>query len=168
MSIEARAAKFFHMSDDVWQRHANPWSVWTRYLCLPLLCLAVWSRTWIGWLSLIPIALICLWIWLNPRVFSKPKTKNNWASKAVLGERVLLKHPKSDIPDHHKTSIAILKLVTSIGFLLAVSGLVFFHAWLTILGTVITIIGKTWFLDRMVRLYQDLGKEKEEYQSWLY
>ncbi len=41
MGIEDRAAKFFQMSDSVWERHANPWSVWTRYPCLPLLALAV-------------------------------------------------------------------------------------------------------------------------------
>jgi hypothetical protein len=119
-------------------------------------------------MCIIPITVICLWIWLNPRVFGKPKSTNNWASKAVLGERILLKHPKSDIPSHHKTSIGILKLTTFIGFLLAVSGLVFLHIWLTILGTVITILGKSWFLDRMVWLYQDLSAESKEYQSWLY
>ncbi len=92
MSIESRAAKLFQMSDDVWERHANPWSVWTRYPCLPLLAIAIWSRVWIGWVSLLPIALICVWIWINPRVFGKPKSTRNWASKAVLGERALLAH----------------------------------------------------------------------------
>ena len=168
MSIENTTEKLFQMSEEVWQRHSNPWSVWTRYPCLPLLCFAVWSRAWIGWMCIIPITVICLWIWLNPRVFGKPKSTNNWASKAVLGERILLKHPKSDIPSHHKTSIGILKLITFIGFLLAVSGLVFLHIWLTILGTVITILGKSWFLDLMVCLYQDLSAESKEYQSWLY
>jgi hypothetical protein len=41
-------------------------------------------------------------------------------------------------------------------------------SWLAILGVVITILGKTWFLDRMVWLYQDLCAENSEYQSWLY
>jgi len=168
MSIEKTTEKLFQMSDEVWKRHANPWSVWTRYSCLPLLCFAVWSRIWIGWMCLVPIIAVCLWIWLNPRVFGKPNSTHNWASKAVLGERVLLKHPKSEIPSHHQTAIGILKLVTFIGFLLAVYGLVVLHSWLTILGTAITILGKTWFLDRMVWLYQDLCAENSEYQSWLY
>jgi hypothetical protein len=72
------------------------------------------------------------------------------------------------MPSHHQTAIGILKLVTFIGFLLAVCGLVIVHAWLTIVGTVITILGKTWFLDRMVWLYQDLCAESSEYKSWLY
>ena len=162
MTIERTTEKLFHMSDEVWQRHTNPWSVWTRYSCLPLLSLAVWSRVWIGWLCLIPIFAVCLWAWLNPRVFGKPSSTNNWASKAVLGERVLLKHPKSEIPSHHRTAIGILKSIISIGFLLAVYGLVDLHPWLAILGTVIVILGKTWFLDRMVWLYQDLCAENSE------
>ena len=119
-------------------------------------------------MCLVPIIAVCLWIWLNPRVFGKPHSTHNWASKALLGERVLLKHPKSEIPSHHQTAIGVLKLVTFIGFLLAVYGLVVLHSWLAILGTVITILGKTWFLDRMVWLYQDLCVENSEYQSWLY
>ena len=168
MSIEKTTEKLFHMSDQVWERHANPWSVWTRYSCLPLLCFAVWSRVWIEWMCLVPIIAVCLWLWLNPRVFKKPNSTHSWASKAVLGERLLLKHPKSEIPSHHQTAIGVIKLVTFIGFLLAVYGLVVLHSWLAILGTVVTILGKTWFLDRMVWLYQDLRTENSEYQSWLY
>ncbi len=119
-------------------------------------------------MCLVPILAVCLWMWLNPRVFGKPRSTKNWASKAVLGERVWLEHPKSEIPGHHLMAISILKVVTSLGFLLAVYGLVVLHLWLAILGTVIVILGKTWFLDRMVWLYQDLYLERREYQSWLY
>ena len=168
MSIESTTEKLFQMSEEVWQKHANPWSVLTRYSCLPLLCFAAWSRVWIGWMCVIPIFLVCLWIWINPRVFSKPKSTNNWASKAVLGERVLLKQTQKDLPNHHRAAINTLKLITFIGFLLAISGLVILHPWLVILGTIITIIGKTWFLDRMVWLYQDMSAVNEEYQRWLY
>jgi hypothetical protein len=111
---------------------------------------------------------VCVWIWLNPRVFGKPNSTHNWASKAVFGERVLLKHPKSEIPSHHRTAIGILKLIIFLGFMLAVCGLIVLHSWLAILGIVITILGKTWFLDRMVWLYQDLHAENSEYECWLY
>ncbi|MCW5212253.1 hypothetical protein VU04_05025 [Desulfobulbus sp. TB] len=80
----------------------------------------------------------------------------------------MIKHPKSEIPSHHQTAIGILKIVIFIGFLSAVYGLLILHSWLAILGTIITILGKTWFLDRMVWLYQDLSTENSEYQSWLY
>lgn len=168
MSLEQATGRLFRMSDEVWERHANPWSVWTRFPCLPLLCIAVWARVWIGWLCLVPIVAIGVWIWLNPRVFRKPVTTDHWASKAVLGERILLRHPKSDIPGHHLAALRNLQLVTFAGFLLAVYGLVVLHPWIALLGTVITILGKTWFLDRMVWLYLDLSKDNSEYRSWLY
>ena len=168
MGIEKVAARFFQMSDEVWERHANPWSVWTRYPCLPLLALAVWSRVWIGWMSLLPIALICLWTWLNPRVFRKPGSTDHWASRAVLGERVLLNHSKSEIPSHHLRTIGILNPITFAGFLLAIYGLAILDAGLAVFGTIFTILGKTWFLDRMVWLFQDMSEANDEYRSWLY
>lgn len=160
--------KTFAMTDEVWARHANPWSVWTRYACLPLLALAIWSRDWIGYYSLAPIAIVCLWTWLNPRFFSKPLTTKHWASKAVLGERVWLQHPKDQIPEHHHRAIRILNIITFAGFILAIIGLVQLALWPTIFGIIITMLGKSWFLDRMVWLYQDLKDENEIYQSWLY
>ncbi|WP_353571611.1 DUF6653 family protein [Candidatus Albibeggiatoa sp. nov. BB20] len=156
MSFEQKTAKWFRMSNEVWERHANPWSVWTRYSGLPLLIMAVWSRVWISWWSLIPIALVITWIWINPRLFSKPQSTNNWASKAVLGERILLEH--TAIPIHHLTTLKVLKLIMMIGTVLTIYGLIMLHFCLTILGVVIVILGKSWFLDRMVWLYQDLGQ----------
>lgn len=168
MGLARWAEKLFQMSDDVWQRHANPWSVWTRYSCLPLLAIAIWSRVWIGWLSLIPILVVCLWTWLNPRVFKKPPTTNHWASKAVLGERIMLKHPKNEIPAHHNRAITVLNALTFFASFVAVYGLVVLHPWFAIFGILITMIGKTWFLDRMVWLFHDLQDSREEYQAWLY
>ena len=168
MGIEKFAAKFFQMSDGVWARHANPWSVWTRYLCLPLLALAVWSRVWIGWMSVLLFGLVCLWIWFNPRVFGKPRFTHHWASRAVLGERVLLKHPKTEVPAHHQRAISALNFLTFSGFAMAIYGLVELNAAATVFGTIVTMLGKTWFLDRMVWLYQELAAENAEYSSWLY
>ena len=62
-------AQAFAMSDEVWARHANPWSVWTRFSILPLLVAAIWSRVWIGRWALLPTAAVVLWAWLNPRLF---------------------------------------------------------------------------------------------------
>jgi hypothetical protein len=50
-------ADAFRMTDDVWRRHANPWSVYTRFAAIPPLIMAIWSRTWIGLWCLLPIAL---------------------------------------------------------------------------------------------------------------
>ena len=37
MTFEARIARLFAMDEATWARHANPWSVWTRFTALPLL-----------------------------------------------------------------------------------------------------------------------------------
>ncbi|OUS34291.1 hypothetical protein A9R01_08350 ['Osedax' symbiont bacterium Rs2_46_30_T18] len=168
MNMEKKSARFFNMTQEVWERHANPLSVYSRYSCLPLLCVAIWSRVWIGWYSLLPVALVCLWVWLNPRVFGRPNSTDNWASRAVLGERVLLAQSEEGIPRHHKSAIRTLKWVITFGFLCAVYGLIFLHLWLAVFGTIITILAKTWFLDRMVWLYQDLSETHPEYKRWLY
>ena len=55
MNIEQKITSLFKMDDKTWSRHANPWSVWTRFLVFPILALAIWSRVWLGWYSLIPI-----------------------------------------------------------------------------------------------------------------
>lgn len=168
MSVERGLEKLFQMSDSVWEKHANPWSVWTRYPCLPCLAFAIWSRVWLGWYSFIPIFLTCIWIWMNPRLFRKPKSTKNWASMAVLGERVFMNHNKNEMPQHHLNVIQYLKGITFIGFLLSVYGLVVLHFWVTVLGISITMLGKTWFLDRMVWLYIDMKHCNPIYAEWLY
>ena len=55
------------LSDDVWRRHANKWSVITRYSAVPLIIASIWSRLWLSWWCVLPLALTIAWIWLNPR-----------------------------------------------------------------------------------------------------
>lgn len=53
MYLEQKIASLFRMTDEVWARHANPWSVWTRYLALPVLIFSIWSgRLFLVWLLL--------------------------------------------------------------------------------------------------------------------
>ena len=167
MSAEQKLANFFHMTDEVWARHANPWSAWTRYACLPMLIAAIWSRVWIGWAALMPISLILFWIWINPRVFPKPRTTNHWASKAVFGERVWINRKQIPIPSHHQPLIALTNGINAAGFFICVWGLVTLSIWPTGLGLSWVILGKTWFLDRMVWLYEEM-KEHPQYAQWLY
>jgi hypothetical protein len=67
------------LSDETWMRHANPWSVWTRYAAFPLLVLAIWSRVWLGWGALVAVAIIIAWLIWNPRAFPPPASTRNWA-----------------------------------------------------------------------------------------
>jgi|GEM_PF-2315091 len=89
MTLEEKISKIFKLdSDEAWLRHTNPWSAYSRFSMLPLLAISFWSRVWLGWWALVPIIIVLLWLWLNPRIFPRAKSTDNWASKAVLGERV--------------------------------------------------------------------------------
>ena len=163
-----KLADAFHMTDAVWERHANPWSVWTRYGSLPLLIGAIWSRVWFGWGALMLTTVVILWIWLNPRVFPKPQTTRHWASKAVIGERIWLNQKQVPIPAHHHPAIAFTNTINAIGAVTCFGGLWSLELWPTLLGLSWVILGKTWFLDRMVWLCDEMVDLHSDYQDWLY
>lgn len=159
MGFEKNISKVFGLKDDEWLKHSNPISVWTRFMVLPILVLAIWSRVWIGWFSLILILLIMIWTFINPKLFKKPKTFNSWSAKCVLGEKILVEKNKSKIPKHHITAKNILTIIQVIGSIFLIYGLYNLHFWSTLMGTVVVYLGKMWFLDRMVWLYEDMKNE---------
>jgi hypothetical protein len=169
LTIERKIANIFQLTPDNWMRHANPWSVWTRYSVLPLIILAFWSRIWIGNLFWIPATASILWIFFNPIFFKKPKSTRNWASKSVMGERVYLNRDKIAIPKIHQSGILkILNFISFTGMVLSIWGIIELHIWLSILGTALAYLGKSWYLDRMVWLFEDMKNDNEEYKSWDY
>lgn len=101
MTIEEKIANAFNLKGDNWMKHANPWSIWTRFATLPFLILAIWSRSWIGWYSLIPILILIVWLIINPTLFKKPKSFDNWGSKSVLGEKFWSQRKNNAVPKHH-------------------------------------------------------------------
>ena len=167
-TVEGYIAKAFSMSDAVWERHANPLSVWTRYSVLPILVIAFWSRIWLGWWSTICVVIAIGWTWINPRLFQKPKSTNNWASKAVLGERVWLNRKNIPVPEYHRIFPNVLSAIASIAMVLCIYGVVKLEVWPTISGIVLAYMAKSWFLDRMVWLYEDMKEAQPEYRKWLY
>ena len=156
------------MDPETWSRHANPWSVWTRNTVLPLLILAFWSRIWLGLWSLPIIAGVLFWMWVNPRLFKKPESTDNWASKAVLGERVWLNRKAVPVPEYHRLAPGILSAISGIGFLFVIWGMFALEIWPTVFGAAIIYLSKLWFLDRMVWLYEDMKDATPEYRSFLY
>ncbi len=168
MGFEHKMASMFSMSPQVWERHANPWSVWTRYAAMPLLIATIWSRVWIGWWSLALVLVVAVWIWLNPRVFSRPETTDHWASKAVLGERVWLNPGQIPIPEHQSRAIRVLNVLTALGGVVLLFGLIKMEMTSTLLGACLVLMGKSWFLDRMVWLFDEMIDESPEYRRWLY
>jgi Family of unknown function (DUF6653) len=168
MDYGKRLESMMQMSDATWKRHANPWSVWTRVPVLPLLALAIWSRMWIGWWSLLPVTALIIWTIYNPRAFPKPVSTKSWASRATLGERVWLNRKTVPIPDHHVRFSHILNTATALAMIPFIYGLVSFEPMVTVLGLALVLMGKFWFLDRMVWLYEDMKSQDDEYASWLY
>ena len=167
MQFKVFAERWLGMSDDVWERHANPASGWTRMLTLPIFAFAIWSRAWLGWWCLMPVALVILWTWLNPRAFKAPRSTDSWMSKGILGERVWLNSSLVTIPRHHERMATRLNTLAVIGFAPTVYGLVCYEAWAAAAGVSIMMIAKLWFLDRMVWLFDDMKDKHEGYRSWV-
>lgn len=167
MDVGESSEKLMGMSDDVWQRHANPLSGWSRVSILPLLALAIWSRVWLGWWAMLPIFAMLIWTWLNPRIFPVPSSTDNWMSKGVLGERVWLKRSTVPIPSHHARMATTLNVLAGVGLIPFIIGLVQLNVWATVAGTSVMMIAKLWFLDRMIWLFDDMKDGNEEYRSWL-
>ena len=156
------------MDERTWDRHASGWSVWTRFATLPFLFLACWSHVWIGpWGAGAAISAIALWLWVNPRLFAPPKRTDTWHARATFGERVWLNRSRVPIPDHHVRVANALVVMTVIGFVAGIYGAATNSLWLALSGALMTYVGKMWFLNRMVGLYQDMKDKDPIYRSWL-
>ncbi|MEO0999261.1 MAG: DUF6653 family protein [Pseudomonadota bacterium] len=158
-------ARIFAMTPEVWERHANPWSAWTRLPIAPLLALAIWSRDWIAGWTLLPIAALLVWTWLNPRVFPRPRHTRAWASRAVMGERVWLARESVPIPRHHALWAGLLSGASALGLPPLVWGLWVYDAWAVVAGLALSVGPKLWFVDRMVWLWEDMA-DHPAYIAW--
>ena len=154
LDVYGVSERLMSMSDDVWRRHANPWSVWTRFSCLPLIVLAIWSRVWLGWWALLPLGAALLWTWLNPRAFPPATSFAGWAPEAVIGERVFLEH-RSEVGAHHIRATRTLTALSAAGAMVMVWGLWALDVWATVFGMTVAVMAKVWFCDRMVWILRD-------------
>lgn len=166
MDMMRSAERLMSMDDAVWARHANPWSVWTRFSCGPLLALAVFSRAWIGWWALIPVALAVFWTWWNPRAFPPPARIRGWASEGVYGERIFLNRAKVPVPERSVRRARLSWALSAIGVLPLVYGLIVLDPWATAIGLVAAIAPKLWFVNDMVHLYREMKDADPAYQAW--
>lgn len=91
---------------------------------------------------------------------------DNRASKAVLGERIWKERSSYDVPRRWVLQVRTLNLVQVLGLPPLAWGLYTFDVRMTTTGFVLLTLGKSWFLDRMVGLFEDHG-EIEAVQSWL-
>jgi hypothetical protein len=169
-SAGTRLAVAFGLEGDGWMRHANKWSVWTRFTVVSLVALAIWSREWIGIWCLIPIALSIVWMFTNPLFFKAPDSTRNWASRAVLGERIWVDRANADIPEAFRsaTTANIANGLSSLGLPLLAYGLADLNFIATVAGILIVHMGKAWYMDRMVLMYLAMKDTKAEYAAWDY
>lgn len=168
MDIFRLAERLMFMDETAWARHAHPLSVWTRVLLgLPLLILAVWSRVWIGGWWLLALAAVLGFIWVNPRMAPVPRHTDNWGAKAVFGERIWLNRKATPIPARHRLAPHLLTAVSALGLPFLLWGLYALAIWPTLLGAAFIYLGKMWFVDRMVWLFEDMKDTHPEYAAWL-
>lgn len=156
MDIIKWAEKLMSMDEESWQRHANPWSVYSRFTTLPLLSLAFYSREWIGIYALIPIVLALAWIWLNPRLFNVPSSTHSWASMGTFGERLYLNRKNVAIPAHHQRFCILLQTLSALGLPFFIYSLYSLNIGILIASNIWIMVFKAWFVDRMVWLYKEM------------
>jgi hypothetical protein len=169
-TADTRIARLFGLTGDGWMRHANPWSVWTRFAVLPLLALTAWSRVWIGWWAVLAAAVVVVFLLLNPLLFPPPRSTRSWASKAVFGERVWGERSTRTLPEQFRTSR--VPALTAVGQLVALAvlvvGLVRLDLLLTVSGLLLCQCAKAWYLDRAVLLFEDEKTRDPAVAAWEY
>ncbi|MCP2245841.1 DUF6653 family protein [Lentzea aerocolonigenes] len=146
-------ARAFRMDDEAWRRHANPWSVWTRFAAIPAMLLAIWSRTWIGAWCLVPIFVVVVWLWLNVKVFPPVSAPRSWTERGIYGERAWLEK-RVAIPPDHRAVLRLLVAAGSVGFALIIWGLVALQVWPTVFGATLVVGAQLWRIDRFGWLWE--------------
>lgn len=155
------------MDDEAWERHANPWSVWTRIATWPVLALVLWSFHWFGAWSLLPLFVVIGWLALNPLAFAPPASTKSWASRTVLGERVYFQRDLHPIPVEHANAATLLSIGSGVGLLFLVAGLLTREPAAFLTGGAAVFLCKLWFLDRMAWLFDDMKERIPAYREWL-
>ncbi|MFI6921138.1 DUF6653 family protein [Nonomuraea spiralis] len=158
MSALDKYAKMAGMSEEAWKRHANPWSVWTRFAAIPLAIAAIWSRTWIGWWALLPLALVALWLWANPHAFRPIDKPTAWSSRGIYGERLWMED-RSRMPAGFAVVQRIWVLGSLVGLALLVWGLIALEIWPTVVGPALIVYGQLWRIDRLGVFYDQVTAE---------
>ena len=153
MGVMSNVAGAFRMSDDAWKRHANPWSVYTRFAAIPLMILAIWSRIWLSWWCLLPVGAVIAWLWLNPHDFPPVDTPTTWAAKGIYGEKLWLEERDRVPPDDAK-ALRLIAPIGAAGLVLLGYGLVTREVWPTVFGATLVVLGQLWRIDRLVVFYE--------------
>lgn len=145
---------------EMWRRHANPWSVWTRFAAIPAFCLAVWSRVELGWFALVPVALVVLWLVVNPFAFKPIETPQAWVSRGIFGEQLWLKKALA-LSAEARLILRLLIGVGLAGFALMAWGLWALEVWPVLFGMTLTTLAQLWRIDRFAQAWAVSGEAKQ-------
>ena len=125
-----------------WERHSNKWSGWTRFLSVPAIMISTYCHSRTGLLISILFTVV------NPFLFPKPQSTDNWMSKAVLGEQIWVRGGfKKDFPQ-------ILNLINGPIFGLALVAACKRRPRSAVVASAASIVLKLWFLNEMVKVYE--------------
>ena len=72
------------------QRHAHPFSAWSRLVSAPLLLVPLWTRRW--WFY-VPVG---AWFAVNPVITPPARDRSSFATRAILGEESWTRDPTSE------------------------------------------------------------------------
>lgn len=93
----------------LWKRHSNPKSGWSRTLLLPILLSAIYHRNW----RLAGAAV--LFTVVNPVLFSPPEDTDAWMTRVVLAERWWTREKREGLFDpEYPNGINLLNVPVSI------------------------------------------------------
>jgi hypothetical protein len=125
-----------------WERHANYLSGWTRLAAYPLLISSLYLRNWYL------LAGVVIFIIVNPILFPKPKKKDYWMSKGVLGEQLWIKN-KAKIK-----KATTMNILNGISFLIMLAAIYYQCLYLTIIAGTASGVFKLLFMEEMVLYYE--------------
>ena len=105
---------------------------------------------------------MALWAYLNPRLFRDPASFDSWASQVTLGERLWMQAGRPAVDPAHVPPVRWLSALSAAGLPVVLAGVVAREPGWTLFGAALVMLGKLWFCDRMVWLYQDARRERPD------
>ena len=141
------------LEEKAWRRHANPWSVYTRFAAIPVGIVAIWSRVWIGWWSAIPIAMTVLWLILNPVAFSPVHKPVHWISKGIYGERLWLRGAVKT--KRQRYTLNGLAVAGALGLVVVAWGLASLSVPACVAGAALTVVAQLVRIAKFARVYDE-------------
>lgn len=134
-----------------WERHANPWSAGTRFVAMPVLAYAIYTRNRRLLYAVVAFTAV------NPVLFSPPADTSSWFSRIVLAEREWLAEDRGTFDLGYPNVLNVCNVPATL--------LVVWAAWrrrplATVLSVAVAMVLKVWWVDAVARR-TDAGRTGE-------